>query len=297
MPPNFRLLMLVVALVLAACGDRTSIQTGEVGKVLGDRGLEKDIRKPGAFRMDACVFDACPKLVRLQVNKSTNLLTIDSLFLPKSNVDIRKVEVGIQFQVKQDEASIHKVFEEVRPSAPDEKQVEESHRVLLITAESVYDTFLKRKVADAIITELRKHTVDEVLTEVPEIAHSTKEQINAMLADTPIEVTEVGFPNGIGVVPDEVINAKRRLFAVEEERARKIKSLAADLVIEDQRQLVQRKRVENDVVNAKAAGVDYMTYVWLKTFERFADASGDGTPVALGAQLLPATVSPVEKGG
>lgn len=289
-----RLLPFVAALFLTACGDRTSIQTGEVGKVLGDRGLEDDIRQPGAFRMEACWVDACPKLVRLQVTKSTYLLTIDSLFLPESNVDIRKVEVALQFQVKQDKSSLDTVFNEVRAVVPEDASSDETKRILLITSDMVYETFLKRKAPDAIITELRTHTVDDILTQVPEIAATTKNQINKMLAETPVEVTEVGFPNGIGEVPQEVIEAKRRLFAIEEDRARKVKALAVDLVLEDHRQAVQRKRVHNDVANAKEAGVDYNSYVWLKTFERFADSSAEGTPVALGAQLMPMT-APVAK--
>lgn len=285
--PNTRscgatLVALFLLLFTSACGDRTSIQSGEVGKVLGNGGLEKEIQKPGVFRMPVCGTTACPKLVRLQVNKSAQDLEINSLFLPKSNVDIRNVKVGIQFQVKADDASINRVFNEVRAAPAEDGQDGDSKRVLLITDDMVYAVFLQRKAADAIVTVLREYTVEQVLTNVPEISEAAKLGINEMMADTPIEVTEIGFPSGIGEVPEEVIQAKRRLFAIEEDRARRVKSLKADFVIEDHRQAVQRKRVENDLINARVAGVDYATYVWLKTYERFADASGEGTPVALG---------------
>jgi hypothetical protein len=160
---------------------------------------------------------------------------------------------------------------------------------MLITAERVYETFLQRKAPDAIVTALREHTVDEVLTNVPEIAAHTKEKINKMLEDAPIEVTELGFPNGIGEVPEEVLIAKRRLFAIGEDKARKIKSLEAELSVEDQRQAVQQKRVQNDIINAKSAGVSYYEYVSLKIQERFADAAEGGTPVALGGQFIAPT--------
>jgi hypothetical protein len=249
-----------------ACGERVTVETGEVGKVLGPRGLEEKVYNPGSFRLEYCGVSACPKLVRLQVNKSTTVLTIDSLFLPKSNVDISNVQVGIQFQVKEDEESIQKIYGEVRPEAAGD-------RTMMISAEKVYETFLARKAPDAIVTALRDHTVDEVLTSVPEIAKHTKEAINKMLEDTPIEVTELGFPNGIGEPPREVLVAKRRLFAIEEEKARQIKSLEAELAIEEQRQRVQRVRVQNDVVNAQTAGVSYDVYVELKNDERFADSA------------------------
>ena len=287
--PNTRscgatLVALFLLLFTAACGEATSIQTGEVGKVLGTSGLEKEIQKPGVFRMPTCSWTgtACPKLVRLQVNKSTQDLEINSLFLHKSNVDIRNVKVGIQFQVKEDEGSINRVFNEVRAAPAEDVQSGDSHRVLLISDDMVYSVFLQRKAADAIVTTLREYTVEQILSDVPEISSAAKLGLNEMMADTPIEITEVGFPNGIGEVPEEVIQAKRRLFAINEDLVRRVKALEADFEIEDHRQSVQRKRVDNDLLNARVAGIDYATYVWLKTYERFADASGEGTPVALG---------------
>lgn len=282
-----KIALLIASLALIGCvGERTSIQTGEVGKQLTSSGLEEEIRLPGSFRMDYCgMLAACPKLVRLQVNKSTADLTINSLFLPESNVDIKNVIVGLQFRVKEDPASINQVFQEVRPEiAPDE-----SGRVLLITDEMVYETFLRRKAPDAIIAALREKDIDEVLTKVPEIAEEVKKNINVMLKDAPIEVTELGFPNGIGEVPEEVLLAKRRLFAVNEEQARRIRSLEADLAVEEKRQSVQLVRVKNDVINAVTVGTTYESYVTLKTLERFADAAESGTPVALGGQFIPTT--------
>jgi hypothetical protein len=223
--------------------------------------------------METCIVSACPKLVRLQVSKSTTVLTIDSLYLPESNVDIRNVQVGIVYEVKSDEESIAQIYEEVRPESVDSQ-------VMLISAEKVYETYLARKAPDAIVTELRKHTVEEVLSNVPEIAQATKAAIEEMLGDAPIQVTELGFPNGIGEVPREVIRAKRRLYAVDEEKARTVRALAAELEVEEQRQAVQKVRAQNDVVNAKIAGVSYDVYENLKIQERFADAA-DAMAVAV----------------
>ena len=270
--------LICAALVLSACGDRVAIQPGEVGRQLTITGLEAQNRQPGAFRMDSCVVTACPKLVRLQTQKATKEFTIDKLFLPKSNVDMTKVQVGIQFRVKRDDESIGKIFEEVRPVQANsvEGNAAESSKVLLITTDMVYATYIQRKAPDAIITALREYTVDEVLSNVPEIAEFAKGQINTMLSKTPVEVTELGFPNGIGEPPPEVLEAKRKLYAVEEQKARDIKALAAALTVEDHRQAVQTKRVHNDVENAKIAGVDFETYVFLKNMERFAE---EGVPL------------------
>jgi hypothetical protein len=259
--------------LVIGCGERVSIQPGEVGRQLTTSGLEQDNRPPGAFRMESCVFTACPKLVRLQTQKTTKLFKIDKLFLPKSNVDMTNVEVGLQFRVKQDKASLNTIFSEVRPvDAPDDG----SSLVLVISTDMIYETYIQRKAPDAVITALREYQVDQVLSDVPEIAEFTKNKINELLAETPVEVTELGFPNGIGQPPDEVLDAKRRLYAVEEQKARDIKALEAELIIEKQRQLVQKLRTQNDLENAQAAGIDFATYVFLKNMERFAE---EGVPL------------------
>lgn len=299
------LVLVALALALVACGDRTSIQPGEVGKVLGNNGLESEIKQPGVFRLNVCGTNACPKLVRLQMTKHAETLKINSLFLPKSEVDLKNVEIGIQFRVKPDEENINRVFEEVRPksaamaadktegegSESVETQDGESKRVLVITSSMVFNTYIKRKAPDAILSELRDHTVEEILSKVPEIAEEAKKRVNVMFKDTPIEITELGFPNGIGEAPEEVLIAKRKLYAIEAEKARRIKSLEAELEIEKQRMAVQQVRAKNDKEIAQFLGISSSNYMTLKTLERFADAAEDGTPVALGAPLLPAKVS------
>ena len=274
--------------MLIGCGERVSIQPGEMGRQLTISGLEEENRPPGAFRMESCIFTACPKLVRLQTQKSTKVFKIDKLFLPKSNVDMTQVEVGLQFRVKQDKASLNTIFQEVRPvDAPDDH----SSLVLLISTDMIYETYIQRKAPDAVITALREYQVDQVLSDVPEIARFTKDKINELLANTPVEVTELGFPNGIGQPPDEVLDAKRRLYAVEEQKARDIKALEAELIIEKQRQLVQKLRTENDLSNAQTAGVDFATYVFLKNMERFAEENVPLGDVSI-PQAKPAKPSP-----
>ncbi len=260
---------LAALLVFTACGKRVTVQPGEVGRQLTTAGLEANNRPPGAFRMESCVVSACPKLVRLQTQKATKIFTIDKLFLPKSNVDMTKVQIGLQFRVKQDKASLSTIYQEVRPQ-------EENDHVLLITTDMVYATYIQRKAPDAIITALREYEVDQVLSDVPEISEHAKKKINEMLAKTPVEVTELGFPNGIGEPPPEVLEAKRKLYAVTEQKARDIKALSAALTVEDHRQAVQRKRTLNDMANAEKAGVDFATYVYLKNMERFAE---EGVPL------------------
>lgn len=272
-------LALLSTFATACFGDPASVNTGEVARVLGSRGLEDKVYPPGTFRLDTCwgPGQTCPRLVRLQVNKSTQLFEVDHLFLPRNSINITKVQVALQFRVKPDAKSISKVYDEVRPSP-----TKDDDRVMVITDDALYALYLQRVAPNAVIAALREHTVEEVLTHVQEISANVKGKLNEMLADSPVEVTEVGFPNGIGVIPTEVTEKMHQLYAVSADRDRRIKQLDADLAVETQRQAVQRVRVGNDVQSATLAGVSYSEYVQLKALDGFADAALAGTPVALG---------------
>ena len=91
-----------------------------------------------------------------------------------------------------------------------------------------------------------------------------KSAVNEAIKDTPVEVTEFGFPNGVGTPPQVVLTAKEQLYAIDEEKAREIKALVAALEVEDQRQAVQRKRSENDTEIAKQLGIPVSEYIKLK---------------------------------
>lgn len=268
--------LIVTSLLLSACGEKVSIPTGEVGKQLTSSGLEKETRTATVFRLPFQWFGAKPKLVRCQVFKETSSFKIDQAFLPKSNVDLDDVEVSLQYRVKAQ--YYNTVFGEVKPVQA--KTVAglqaESDNILVITSEQIYNTYAARKAPDAVIDALREYTVDQVLSNVSTIAEFTKARVNKLLKNTPVEITELGFPNGIGNVPEEVIIAKRQLFAIEEEKARQVKALEAELSIEEQRQRVQTKRIANDVKNAKQAKMSVRDYWFLKNMERFAE---EGVPL------------------
>lgn len=207
------------------------------------------------------------------MNLSTQQVDIEHLFLPKSSINVSKVQIALQFRVKQDNASIDKVFAEVRPEHGT-GQTGETDRVLVITDDQIFATYLQRIAPNAIVAVLREHTVDEILSNVPEI--------NEMLARTPIEVTEVGFPNGIGQIPELVIEKMHQRYAVDADRDRRIKQLEADLAVETQRQAVQHIRTINNQTNAATAGLQYSEFVQLQALDGFADAALAGTPIALG---------------
>jgi hypothetical protein len=271
--------IICLLLMLTACGDQVTIFNGEKGKQLTTSGLESIIREPGTFRMDVCFTSACPKLVRLQTSFSAHTIHMDKIFLPISNVTVDDVTFGIQFRVKEDKASINEAFSTRAENVKD--------GTFIITSEMMYDTYIARKAPEVVIDILREYSIDDVLSNVSEISKQAKAALNKELESTPIEITEFGFPNGVGTPPKVVLDAKERLYAVNEERARKLRELEAQLAIESQRQAVQAVRARNDAAIAKELGIPTSEFMLLKTIERFADAADEGTPIALGGGILP----------
>lgn len=272
---------LLSVLFLAGCGDRVTINSGEVGKQLTTEGLEDIIRDPGSFRMNVCFpWEACPKLVRLETAVSAQEITVDSVFLPESKIILENVKFGIQYKIRDDKASKDAAFATMRPKVVGERE-------LLITTEDVFSTYIVRKAPETVIVALRGYTVEQSLVEVEKISSYVKDALNESLKNTPVVITEFGFPNGVGVPPKLVLKAQEELFAIEAQKTRDIQALEADLTIQEHKQNVQLARAINDLEVAKKLNISVDKYMQLKILERFSDAAENGTSVAIGGGLLP----------
>lgn len=275
------ILVLSLFVFLTGCGDRVTINSGEVGKQITTGGLEDIIREPGSFRMESCFLSACPRLVRLQTAVSAQTVTVDKVFLPKSNVTLDNVTFGIQFKVKDDKKSKDMAFNTIK-SIP----VNNDDRDRIINSDMVFQTYIQRKAPEIVISALREYTVEDALTKVELISEFVKDKLNSQLADTPIEITEFGFPNGVGTPPAIVLKAKEELYAIDEEKARSLKSYQAQLEIEKGKQKVAQTRAENAQNIARNLNIPVDEYMKLQVLERFADAAESGTPIAIGNTLL-----------
>ncbi len=273
------LLVLIACIHLSGCGRPITIPSGAVGRQLTTSGLESKVYAPGAMRLDWCPIQACPSMVILHTGLTTEEVTVSTVFLPKSNVDLSDVKLALQFRVKPTVEAENEIYKNVTSvPSPD------YHGIRDITSHTVYQIYLQRIAPNVMISVLRDYTVEEVLSNVDKISEAVLKALQQGLKNQPIEVVEVGFPNGIGHPPQEVLEAKRKLFVVNENVTRQIRELEGAIRVEQQRQIVQQLRVKNDVTNAKLAELPIDRYMLLKIMERFADER-----VPLG--FLPGSVS------
>ena len=265
---KFAALSVLAIPLLAACGERVHVDPNEFGYEINASGISKKEFKPGAHRLSWCSpFMPCPKFLTLQVSRDSYSGNIGTVFLPKSNVDLVNVEYGVQFRVRDNSEDRLLIVRESSSTRITARQNE-------IDTANLADKFLVRVVPETIIDSLKEYTVDQTLTDVKTIGLKVRDEVNAYLRsqEIPLEVTELSFPNGIGSVPSQVIEAKRNLYAVGEQKERDLQAIRAELDIEDQRQAFQLVRIRNDIKNANAAGITYEEYVKLKVSERQVDA-------------------------
>lgn len=266
----YRLSLLLLAVIssfsLMGCGRPITIPSGAVGRQLTTAGLESKVYAPSTMRLYWCPIQACPSMVILHTGLTTEEVTVSTVFLPKSNVDLSDVKLAIQFRVKPTVEAENEIYKNVT-------SVPSSHEAGIrdITADMVYKIYLQRIAPNVMISVLRDYTVEEALSNVDKISEAVLKALQQGLKNQPVEIVEVGFPNGIGHPPKEVLDAKRNLYVVAENVTRKIRELEGALRVEQQRQIVQQLRVQNDVANAKTAGLDVGRYIFLKNMERFAD--------------------------
>jgi hypothetical protein len=231
------LMAVMVMLFLTGCGEKVVIENGEVGKQLTTSGLEKEIRTAGAFRMDSCFGTACPKLVRLSIAETTEVIP-GKFFIKKSDLAM-ELELSLQYSVKKDEVSINEVFRRVKaekdPNNPDQ---------LFISEKKVYNTFIKPVLRDTVRVALNNYTIEQIIDNLTEVRVFVENQVKAKLSKTPIKVISLSFSK-IGY-PKSIMKAKEDFAKIELEKATKMKAIAAELEI-------AKKEQELKIVKAKMA--------------------------------------------
>ncbi len=260
------ILFIALLSLLAGCGQSVTIPSGTVGRQLTTSGLENKTYQPGALRLESCFTTACPSMILLHTGLVTEEILVGTVFLPKSNVDLHDVKLALQFRVRPTKEAEDQIYRDVT-SVPSK----DATYVRYITEDMAYKIYLQRIAPNVMISVLRDYTVEEVLANVDKISAAVLIALKRELAKQPVEVTEVGFPNGIGNPPQQVLDAKRNLYVVNENVTRQIRELQGQLGVEQQRQVVQQMRARNDVANAALAGLPVNQYIYLKNMEKFAD--------------------------
>lgn len=267
------LILVGLTLFFTGCGEKVVINSGEVGKQLTTSGLEKEIRAPGAFRMDSCFFGmACPKLVRLQVSETTEVIP-GKFFINKSDLEL-ELELSLQYAVKKDEKSINGVFERIKAEKSDSNQ-------MMIPNENIYNAFIRPVIRDTVRVALNNYSIDEIMNNLSDIKTFTENEVRKVLKDTPIDVITLAFSK-VGY-PEAILKAKEDFAKIELEKATKMRAIAAELEILKKTMELEKERakmtLEVDEIIATKMNTNLEKYLTLQAINKSAE---NGTPWALG---------------
>lgn len=270
---------IVVALLMTGCGDKVQINSGEVGKQLTTSGLESEIRESGSFRMDGCAFSACPKLVRLQVTKTPQIIP-GKFFMPKSDLTLG-LDIAIQYQVKTDNASRNIIFNEVsaQPSTTNDRE-------MIILSQTVYDTFIKPTLRDTVRKALSQYKIEGVMDNLSKVREFVESEVKKSLKDSPVTVVTLAFENIS--YPALILESKEQFAAIETQKATEMKAMAAEMEIIAKKLEVEKARanVALEVDKIISDHMDDKLATW-GIIQAAQTSAENGTPWAISTGVLP----------
>jgi len=267
-----------MVLLFTGCGEKVIIENGEVGKQLSTEGLEKDVRSPGAFRMESCFLTACPKLVRLSVSENSKTVP-GKFFITKSDLEMQ-LQLEIQYSVKKDNESINEIFSRIK-AVPSK----ESRKQLLIPEQKVYNTFIKPILRDTVRVALNEYSIDEIMQNLSEVRTYVENQVQLKLKETPVKVVNLSF--GKVGYPDAILKAKEDFAKIELDKATKMKAMSAELQIMEKELEINKKRaqmaLEVDKIVADNMNPNLAQYMLLDGINKSAE---NGTSWALNSNIV-----------
>lgn len=278
---NLLLIAIVSLLVLSGCGSKVTVESGRVAKQLGTNGLETEIRRAGAFRLDSCITTACPSLVILDVFENT--ATIESQYYISASKLNLTLHVDIQYAVKEDDASINKVYERV-------KSVPNGNRQSAITTEQVFSTYVKPVSIGTIRTALNHYDIDKIMDNLSEVQDYVEVAFKNKLKDTPVVIKSLTFSSVS--YPEVIVERREEEASVDAEKATKLKRLEADLIVAKEERKLQiehaKNAVEADKIISNSMDEDMATWLMLEAIQTCAERTIGDCNIDIHPALLPA---------
>lgn len=270
----------LLALGLTACGERVQIPPGSVGKQLTTSGLEEDIREPGSFRMESCMFSACPRLVKLETFENS-VSTQGGYLIPKSNNISVDIEVVVRFRPKQDLESLNEIYNRVKPT-----QAGEYTTVSTITSDNIFRIFIAPSLRDTVRAALAPYTVEQLMANLGQVREFVESKVKQSLDGSPIQIMSLTF-NTVNW-PESVTTAIERTAQVEFEKITRLKQVQADIAVaQAERRLdIYRAQVDTEIDAIVSKFMGPRMALW-RQLEVMATAAENGTAITIHPGLLP----------
>lgn len=275
------ILLMVTSVLMIGCGDRVTVDSGRVAKQLGINGLEKTIRRSGAFRLDSCVISACPRLVILDVFENTEEIS-GKFYISKSKLDLT-LSLDIQYAVREDDDSINKVYDRV-------KSVQGTvSRTSVITTEQVFNTYIKPTITDIARSALNNYTIDEIMDNLSAVRKFVELEIKKSYKDSPVIINSVAFSKVS--FPEVIVSRREEAASVDAEKITKMKRLEAQLEVAAKQRELDLLRAKNavaaDKIVSKSMDKKMSTWLMLEAIQTCAERETGDCHIDIHPALIP----------
>lgn len=257
-----------VALAIAGCGKKVTVDNAEVGKVMDRRGFQEDVVTTSTFRLSPCWWPGavCERLVRLDVSDRSVSEDFD-LFMPEDKLGM-EFRLGVTVGVKDE--GINELFNKIPPSG--------EGRFRQISVDRAYKTYAQRIIRAETRSFLTQYSIAEISSNRDVIgAQLFKHLKDKVEAQTPFHIRYAGL-DAVNY-PPLIINAQERAAerreAIQQEEAQlEIARVQFERKIEEeqlQRKVdVEKAEAEAEVNKIVSESVTpaYITYRQLKALDQ-----------------------------
>lgn len=214
--------MIITALMFSGCGERVRVEQGQVGKVMNSSGLEEQIRDVSTFRLESCVFTACPKLITLDMTKNVEKVE-GKFFMPKSDMEFG-IELNLQYSAKNTPKALNSIFKEM-PSVSKEGSTNINH----ISSSKLFSRYIEPIIIDTTRQALGNYTIEEIMSNLEETRQYIYATINKKLENEPIQIDTLSFSKI--EYPALILKKKEDFASIDTQKATDMKAMAAELEI------------------------------------------------------------------
>ncbi len=236
---------LAALVILTACGEKVEVPPANVGVVLDKSGYKPDFLPPSRFRLPVCwPWEACPELVLMQAADKQLKESMD-LFMPKSQLKVKDIEVRFTVSVTKDKKVLRRILDRVIPN-----KYKSGQRVILL--ENVYTTYVQERVRAIVRQVLAEHKIEEIAANREAIGTTIFLNLRTQLTKigAPVQVTQFSLAR---FNPPEVI---LKAYSLAEERKIDLQKAEADKDVKikeaEARLAVERKEAEVRLAKARA---------------------------------------------
>lgn len=262
----------VVALSLAACGEMVEVPPASKGIILGANGYTGEIVNPSRFRLPFCPpMAVCDKLVVVEAgdfgwNEEMEIL------MPKDQVQLT-ADVRFTLGISSDESKLLSLFDRITPH-----RLESGNFGTNIN--QVYEIYGSPIIRNVVRVTLSKYSIQEVMANQGKISEELRAAVTNALKETALEVKVFGLA---GISPPPVI-MNAQIAALERKVAIETAEANAQVQIREAQAALEvaRSRREADLLEATtireadeilADGVtpELIRYRELQVLEKMAD--------------------------